>query len=370
MQLAIIESFYGGSHRIWADSFKAQSNFSVKLYTLPARHWKWRMHGAAIYFANQVNSSNENPDAFVVTDILDVAVFKGLLKPELKNKPIILYMHENQLTYPWNTTDPDVRLNRNHHYAFINYTSMLASDQVWFNSNYHLKSWKKELPIFLNQFPDKTPNQLIEQLAKKYKVFPIAFDTKELNYKREKLDKPTILWNHRWEYDKNPEGFFEILEQLKSARIGFNLVVLGESTNKSPKVFSQAKEEFKNEIIHFGFCESRKEYLSWLRKCDVVLVTSNQDFFSISTIEAMLNGVTPLLPNRLAFPEHIAESEQEQFIYKDVSDCLNKLKAWFKNGFPEATNSLEMIREKYDHSKIYRTMDDEIASLVYQKNDM
>ena len=30
---------------------------------------------------------------------------------------------------------------------------------------------------------------------------------------------PTILWNHRWEYDKAPETFFEALEALDASRL-------------------------------------------------------------------------------------------------------------------------------------------------------
>ena len=37
------------------------------------------------------------------------------------------------------------------------------------------------------------------------------FDKYKTSAKRE----PLILWNHRWEYDKNPEPFFQSLFRLK-----------------------------------------------------------------------------------------------------------------------------------------------------------
>ena len=40
-------------------------------------------------------------------------------------------------------------------------------------------------------------------------------------------DIPIILWNHRWEYDKNPEDFFKCLKEIQSKNIDFQLVILG-----------------------------------------------------------------------------------------------------------------------------------------------
>ena len=56
-------------------------------------------------------------------------------------------------------------------------------------------------------------------------------------------------------------------------------------------------------IVHFGFCESFSEYAQWLWKADILPVTSNQDFFGISIIEASYCETYPLLPERLSYPE-------------------------------------------------------------------
>ena len=50
------------------------------------------------------------------------------------------------------------------------------------------------------------------------------------------------------------------------------------------------------EIIHFGFVESKSDYYHLLNQSDIVPVTSNQDFFGISAIEAIAAGCVPLLP--------------------------------------------------------------------------
>jgi hypothetical protein len=70
-------------------------------------------------------------------------------------------MHENQLTYPLpadGRTGPMRRQHgeRDHHYAFINYASMLAADRVFFNSQYHLESFFARCPNFCAIFRNIT----------------------------------------------------------------------------------------------------------------------------------------------------------------------------------------------------------------------
>ena len=65
-----------------------------------------------------------------------------------------IYFHENQFTYPWSPNDPDVELQRDKHYGFINYSSTLCADHIYFNSKFHLDSFFIGLEKFLKQLPD------------------------------------------------------------------------------------------------------------------------------------------------------------------------------------------------------------------------
>ena len=70
--------------------------------------------------------------------MLNLPVFQSLIK---QSCPIVIYFHENQFTYPWSPNDKDVELQRDKHYGFINYSSALSADHVYFNSQFHLNSF-------------------------------------------------------------------------------------------------------------------------------------------------------------------------------------------------------------------------------------
>jgi hypothetical protein len=179
MTIALVEPFFSGSHKRWAEEFTAKSQHDVFLLTLPGRYWKWRMHGGAVSLAEKWKDhfrSRPLPDHILTTDMIDLSTFKALA--QITNIPIHLYFHENQLTYPWSETDQDISFQRDHHYGFINFTSALCADHLWFNSAYHKQSFLSALPDFLRQFPDQHLDQHIPSLAEKSKVLYLGMDLK------------------------------------------------------------------------------------------------------------------------------------------------------------------------------------------------
>ncbi len=346
MQIVVLEPFYTSSHRQWLDEWAAHSSDEIIKLTLKGKHWKWRMHGGAVTLAQEYLKLKLQPDLIVATDMLDLATFLSLTRKETAHIKTSVYFHENQLVYPWSPTDEDVKLKRDVHYAFINYSSALVADKVLFNSEYHRRSFLEALPSFLNAFPDYQNMESIEQIAQKSEVLPIGMDFEKLEQHRthERFELPTILWNHRWEYDKNPDDFFNALQQLQKENMAFNLVVLGENYENSPAIFKQVPQLFKKELLHFGFAESRAEYIKWLWKCDIVPVSSKQDFFGISAVEAIYCNNHPILPQRLAFPEHVPE----EYLYQSQEELVAQLKA--------AITSIESIRT-YNFSNLVKKYD-------------
>ncbi|MFT7591826.1 MAG: glycosyltransferase involved in cell wall biosynthesis [bacterium] len=303
MKVAIVEPFYAGSHKTWVDELSKFASFESILFTLPGRHWKWRMGAGAIQLAKKVNESNDQIDIFLVTDMLDVALFKSLLSPKYQSAKIVLYMHENQVVYPFQTPYSDK--NKDRHYGLINYKSILVADHIWFNSQFHINVFYAELATFLAPFPEAKFHQSEAQRGlTKSSVMPIGIDCDALDKSTEvKSLKPTILWNHRWEYDKNPDLFFQTLIKLSQDGLDFDLCVLGEHYSNIPPIFETAFEQLKAHIIHWGFVKDKKEYYRLINKSTILPVTSNQEFYGLSVMEAIYCGVTPILPNRLSYSD-------------------------------------------------------------------
>ena len=361
LRIALLEPFYADSHKEWADKLAKYSKHQFTLFTLPGKFWKWRMHGAALTLSHQVNASPETFDRFLVTDMLDVATFKALLEERHRSTPIYLYMHENQLTYPWSPSDMDPTMNRDRHYAWINYTSCLVADRVFFNSKYHLQSFINALPDFLKAFPDYKELPTIERIREKSSVLFLGMDFSEQKISSPS-NAPVILWNHRWEYDKNPDLFFEGLYQLKALDLPFQLIVCGRSYPDEPSIFAQAQQDFKEKCIHWGYANSKEDYYKLLQKADLLPVTSHQDFFGISVVEGIYHGLSPLLPKRLAYPDYISPDTFASHYYENdqafVETLVRIVREW-PSSYANLSHEVEAFNwtnciEPYDQTLITR----------------
>jgi hypothetical protein len=115
------------------------------------------------------------PDVVLATDMVHLSAWLGLMRAALPGSvPVLCYMHENQLTYPWPPNEkPDAA------YAIINWLSQVAADGVFFNSRYHLESWFDELPRLLKHYPDYNHLELVEQVRRRSEVMPIGIHVAE-----------------------------------------------------------------------------------------------------------------------------------------------------------------------------------------------
>ena len=322
--LAFLEPYYAGSHKYFADGLKKCFPEQIQLFTLEGRHWKWRMHGSAVTFAGMIEKSGEKFDTVIAASLTDTALLKSLLQPKMPRTRFLTYFHENQLAYPWSENDREP-CRTDMHYAFINFTSALVSDAVLFNSEFNRNSFFSALETFLLSFPDNRLTCRIDGIYKKSKVlYPGINVIPKSNDKKSNILK--ILWNHRWEYDKDPVAFFETMFRLKEAGIPFQLVVLGEEKLTSPEIFKVAREKLKDEIISFGYAESYEEYKKLVALCDILPVTSKHEFFGISVLEAASAGVIPILPERLSYPEIFPPEKFGKLFYEDgkLFDAVKK----------------------------------------------
>jgi len=354
MVIFILEPYLTDSHAYWLNGIEGlMEPYTIEKLTLPGNNWKWRMHSSAIEFSLWMKDKKE-PDHILVSDMTNLNTLKSLLPATWTKVKLHLYFHENQITFPWSSLDQDVIKRRENHYGFINYTSALCADSVIFNSTYHKTSFIQSLPDFLDQFPKNDLKNTIKSLEYKSTVIPIGLkaptQTPEFITSEE---MPILLWNHRWEYDKNPESFFNILIRLKKTGHLFKVILCGKKNQNYPKVFDLASTVLNEEIIHYGYAKSNRAYLDLLNKAHLIPVTSIQDFFGISALEAAIHRAYPLFPKRLAFSEHLETEENYYVTDEDLYCKLSELiMDWNtkKHRIAEETKSIsEFILNRYHH---------------------
>ena len=369
MKILLIEPYYTGSHKKWAEGFKKYSSHHVKILSMKGQFWKWRMHGGAVTLAKMFNNMDWKPDLILSTDMLDLTTFLALTREKSNGIPTAIYFHENQISYPWSPRDRDILNKRDNHYGFINYTSALSAERVFFNSNFHLKTFLDDLKPFLKNFPDNNEINTIEKIKNKSNVLHLGLDFsnfKAISY--QKTDTPTILWNHRWEYDKNPKLFFNVMKKIKDKKIDFNLIVIGESFGNSPKIFEQAKVEFDKHIIKWDYQKSINDYIDCLFMSDIIPVTSNHDFFGISVMEAVFCNVWPILPDRLSYKELFKNKGYIENIYTNDNQLITKIEVAIKNIHNIRNRSLKKVAQKYDWERLAKVYDTEFETITQKSN--
>ncbi len=348
MKILLISPYHTGSHKAWAEGYIKHSQHEVRPLTLPGQFWKWRLQGGAVALARLFLAGDFQPDAVLATSMLDVATWLGLVRGRISpHIPVSLYMHENQLTYPLpedRATGPMRRQlgERDRHYALINYKSMLAADQVFFNSHYHLDSFFAALPNLLKHFPDYNELETIPLLQAKSRALPVGIDLQRLDQEAasgwplaagnssltangSRLAAPLILWNQRWEYDKNPTAFFQTLYRLMEAGLDFTVALCGENFRQKPQEFEEAITRLGNRVIYAGYADD-ETYRQMLWAATVTVSTAHHEFFGISILEAIYGHTFPILPHRLSYPELIPEVYHRRCLYENEGGLLQRLR--------------------------------------------
>jgi glycosyltransferase involved in cell wall biosynthesis len=361
MNVWLIEPYYTGSHQAWADGYAATSRHRMQLLTLPGRFWKWRMQGGAVTLARLAAELDDRPDLILASDMLNVPVFLALAGERLAGVPVALYFHENQLTYPLQPGE-----KRDLHYGFIHLTSGLRAQALFFNSAYHLDAFFDELPRLLRHFPDYTELWAADALRAKAQVLPLGLDLARFDAYRHaapRSGRPLLLWNHRWEYDKDPETFFRAVYALAGEGWDFGLILLGESFRNLPAEFIEARDRLPDRIVHFGYAEDPATYARLLWQADVVVSTAVHEFFGAAVVEACYCGCFPVLPRRLTYPELIPAENQEGCLYGDFEGLLGRLRCAMSQIEETRRFSLHNDMARYDWAQMTPRYDDLLAQV-------
>ena len=148
-----------GSHAYFANSLKGHSRFDFEIIGFEDLNWKWSsICSPLLSFDN-----TQIPGLVLFTDFCNVPGYFAL-NSDLRGCKSLLYMHENQLTYPKHPGQEKTDLN----FVWQLLLSVSWVDEVWFNSAWHLSDFSKNLVPFESELPVSA--QFGQDLVKKAKV--------------------------------------------------------------------------------------------------------------------------------------------------------------------------------------------------------
>ena len=333
LDILALDPWLGGSHEAFLRAWEERSRHELELVGLADRQWKWRMRGGAWELARRL-AERRPPEVLVVSDFLDLPAFLGFLPGAWASIPSLLYMHENQLTYPM--SEGAAAYPRDTSYGFTNVLSCLRAGVVVFNSEFHRRDFGTAADELLRSLPRPNPRvELREKLARARVIAPgVHLERVPLGAPRPSGSPLRVLFSHRWEHDKDPRAFLGACLEARERGADFELVLLGQRFGGLPSGVQPLLDELRPQLTHAGFLLSFEDYAATLGGCDLVVSTARHEFFGIAVLEAICAGATPLLPNRLSYPELVGEELAAEALYDDDDQLVQRLLAWSRDPHP------------------------------------
>jgi glycosyltransferase involved in cell wall biosynthesis len=321
MRIAALEPYAAISHLLFLEGLVEHSSHEIEILPMSPRAWKWRMRTASMHYA-EVLAEREPFDLWLVSDYLNLPELLALLPASHRDTPVVVYFHENQLTYPLQETE-----RRDHHFAFTHFHSILAARHTLFNSHYHRGSFFEALATLLRLVPDIDMRPSLRAARQRSSVLPLGTDVPRGELPRCDDGVPIVLWNHRWEYDKGPELLLETMRGLKQRGEAFRLRVLGQSFRERPEAIEALGELLGEQLEVLGFLPERDDYLTAIREAHIVLSTAHHDFFGLATLEALRSGALGVLVDDLAYGELLPGDEgvRSRYLYPRESGAVEVL---------------------------------------------
>ena len=338
MRVLYLEPFEAGSHAAFTRALTGADGAGWAewtVLTLPGRHWKWRMRGSAAYFARaHADALAQRFDLVFASAYLPLAELVGLC-PALASTPRILYFHENQLAFP--RRDPEAE--RDLHYGFTQLISALAADRCVFNSAHNRDSFLTAATELLARMPDAVAPGWVEAIAERSEVLGLPLDLPEVAAARltglplaERGAGPLIVWNHRWEHDKDPDALVRIVDALIARGVRFRLAVCGQVFRSRPASLVEAEPRWRaalgDRLLAFGRLAERADYLALLTQAQIALSTAIHEFFGIAVLEAVHLGARPLVPDGLSYVELLPAEHRYADEAAAIAELERLCRAW------------------------------------------
>ena len=215
------------------------------------------------------------------------------------------YIIHKSLPYP---------LEQNLHFVYMQLIGDQLADVNLFNSdhcwNMTLDNIREYMPNFEKTIDDKK------------QILKFGFFDQLYEYKNNKYDKFTFVYNHRFQDYKNWRDTFAIFDQLFDEGYEFQVLVTKAGGDRINKINEKPYVIIKD-------LPTTKQYHEELQKCHCNTFNSQHETFCISILESMYYGLSTIVPNATTMPELLGKDNWQ--IFKDTNEQKEKLIYLIKN---------------------------------------
>ncbi len=298
-RILLLSAYHSKSHAYWCDGLiRELPQYEWTLKTQLPRHFSWRVRASDwIWGLGEDTDLDQDYDLIMATSLSGLAGLKAL-RPHLAHTPTWVYFHENQFAHPL-----ERRQSGDHQvgWQFSSLQNALCSNWISFNTAFNRDSFLRGLRRMLKRMPERLPGDPVGMLEARSDVLPVPLSNELSALRCETKDPSLIIWNHRWEWDKQPERLLRALQELKEEGATFRLAMLGSGGGRD-KRFTQERTGLSDRLLHWGEAEPTT-YRKLLGLAGVGVSCALHDFQGLAMLEAAQAGASIVVPRRVAYPE-------------------------------------------------------------------
>lgn len=304
MNILLLSAYHSASHRYWCDGLMAA--FPEHQWTLRsqvARHFSWRIEASGWLWALSDDAAfQQHYDLIIATSLTQVVTLKAQC-PAVRDVPLWLYFHENQFAHPMSYQQQAAHQSA---WQFKSLENAFCADWISFNTQFNRDTFFAGARQLLKKLPEQFPGDPLATIEQKSDVLAVPLTDRFSSLRECAKDTRLIVWNHRWEWDKQPERLLQAMLILKQQGEDFRLAMLGSGGGRGDR-FAKEHQALDEHIVHWGEA-SEQEYQYWLSRAGIGVSTALHDFQGLAMLELAQAGATCIVPRRQAYPECLPEA--------------------------------------------------------------
>lgn len=152
----------------------------------------------------------------------------------------------------------------------------------------------------------------------------------------------TVVFPHRYDFEKNPDVFLDVAEALKDCGINF-VITTGREELTGTANCKRALKLAEQGIVNIKAGMSKTDYYQLLLRSQIIFSSAKQDTVGNCILESITLGCTPVVNTGVSYEEFLPK----KYIYTD--GCVDEACSLILKHLDDPTNAFPFIK-RYDNS--------------------